>query len=54
MSVLKKIKDVFFPRVPEGRRRQERKHLFLGIGLGLLAAVISGVAIYLLQDRFGH
>jgi len=54
MSVVRKIKQSFFPRMPEGRRRQERKNLLLGLGLGLIAAMLSAAIIYLLQDRFGH
>jgi hypothetical protein len=54
MSVVKKVKESFFPRWPTGRRRRERKHLWFGLAFGLVAAGLFGVAIYFLQDRFIH
>jgi hypothetical protein len=54
MSVARKVREWFFPRWPNGRRRRERQHLWLGLSLGLVAAALFAVAIYFLQDRFLH
>jgi hypothetical protein len=51
MSRLKKVWDSFFPAMPHGRQRRHRSELWLGLGLGILAAGLFAVAIYFLQER---
>ncbi len=51
MNVVRKLWQSFFPAMPQGRRRRQRTELWLVLGLGLLAALLAGAAIYLLQDR---
>jgi hypothetical protein len=54
MREVHKAKKSFASRVPLGRRRRERNQLMIGLILGLLAALLAGVAIYLLQDRLSN